>query len=109
MYAPYQSCIEYCQQCAAVCEQCLAACLKEEDPAMMIGCIRLDIECIAVCRTAAKLMSLESNYANAMCQLCADVCTACADECEKHDMDHCRKCAAICRDCAAECMSMAAA
>jgi hypothetical protein len=109
MYSPYQSCVEYCQQCAAVCEQCLAACLKEENPLMMMGCIRLDMECISVCRTAAQLIILESNHANAVCQLCADVCSACAEECEKHNIDHCIKCAAMCRDCAAECMSMAAA
>jgi len=75
----------------------------------MAECIRLDLECISVCTTAAHLMVLESNHSNAMCQLCADVCTACAEECEKHDMGHCQRCAAMCRDCAAECMSMTAA
>ena len=109
MNSSYQTCIEICNRCAEVCEQCLAACLKEEDTNMMAECIRLDLDCVSVCRTAATLMLLESNHANAMCQLCADVCTACAEECEKHDMDHCQKCAAMCRDCAAECMSMTAA
>src|SRR5262245_37275657 len=109
MNSAYQVCIDYCQRCAIVCEQCLSACLREEDTYMMAECIRLDLECMSVCRTSAQLMVLESNHANAMCQVCADVCSACAEECEKHDMDHCRRCAAMCRDCAAECMSMAAA
>ncbi|MHB8898378.1 MAG: four-helix bundle copper-binding protein [Thermoguttaceae bacterium] len=34
-------------------------------------------------------------------------CDACADECEKHDMEHCRKCAEACRRCAEECRQMA--
>ena len=109
MNSVYQSCIEYCQRCAEVCEQCLAACLKEDDLNMMAKCMSLDLECISVCRAAAHLMVLDSNHANAMCQVCADVCTACAEECERHDMDHCQKCAAMCRDCAAECMTMTAA
>ena len=109
MNSSYQTCIEICNRCAEVCEQCLAACLKEEDTNMMAECIRLDLECVSVCRTAATLMLLESNHANALCQLCADVCTACAEECEKHEHDHCRECAVACRRCAEECLSMSAA
>src|SRR2546430_13519611 len=57
-------------------------------------------------RTAAQFMSLNSNHANALCQLCADVCNACADECGKHNVDHCRECAKTCRHCAEECASI---
>lgn len=109
MQIPYQSCINACVECAKICDQCTASCLREEDVTMMAACIRMNVECAAICRAAVQLMTLESNHANAICQLCADVCNACADECEKHDMDHCRECAAICRECAAECMSMTAA
>lgn len=76
---------------------------------MLTRCIALDIECAAICRTSAQFMSLNSDHANALCQLCADVCNECASECEKHDMDHCRECAEMCRRCAEECSSMAAA
>jgi hypothetical protein len=75
----------------------------------MIRCVQLDLECSAMCRTAVLSMQLESNHANAVCQLCADICLACAAECEKHNHKHCRDCAAACRRCAEECMSMAAA
>jgi hypothetical protein len=54
-------------------------------------------------------MCLESEHANAVCQLCADICNACAEECNKHNVDHCKRCASICRACAQECAVMAAA
>jgi hypothetical protein len=109
MNTTYQSCIDACLRCANACDNCAASCLQEADVTMMAKCIQLDIECSHVCKTAAVLMNLESNHANALCQLCADVCIACAEECEKHDHDHCRLCAAVCRECADKCMSMAAA
>ena len=109
MNSTYQSCIEACMHCATVCDHCAASCLREEDVTMMVPCIQLDMECSSMCKTAALMMSVQSNHANAACQLCADVCIACAEECEKHDNEHCRRCAAVCRECAEECMSMTAA
>jgi hypothetical protein len=52
---------------------------------------------------------LKSEHANAVCQLCADFCNACAEECSGHDMEHCKKCEEACRVCAEEGASMAAA
>jgi hypothetical protein len=109
MFNEYQSCIEACSQCEIACEQCATACMKEPNAHEMIACIRLDLECAAICRASIQIMNLESNHANAVCQVCADICIACAEECEKHEHEHCRKCAKMCRDCAAECMSMVAA
>jgi hypothetical protein len=109
MHNEYQSCIDLCSKCAMTCDHCAASCMKEPHVTELIPCIRLDLECVAICRAAIRIMILESNHANAVCQLCADICIACAEECEKHDHDHCRECAAVCRECAAECMNMTAA
>src|SRR5258705_4655794 len=102
MNSAYRSCIEACLQCAAACDYCAASCLKEDNVNDMTRCIQLDMECSVICKAAAQFMSLDSEHANAICQLCADVCHACADECNKHDMDHCRDCAEACRHCAEE-------
>ena len=75
---------------------------------MMARCIQLDMECAALCYTAAQLMSLGSDKAKEICRLCADACQACADECSQHDTKHCRECAELCRRCAEECRKMAA-
>lgn len=105
----YQSCIDACLECIAACDHCAGSCLKEEHVDHLAKCIQLDIECATMCRTAVQFMSMNSDHANAVCQLCADICNACAEECEKHDMDHCRRCAEVCRHCSEECASMAAA
>lgn len=96
-------------ECANACDHCAASCLEEANVEMMAECIRLDMECAAICKATAQLVHLGSNHANAACQLCADICNACAEECEKHDHDHCQRCAAECRHCAEQCLSMTAA
>lgn len=103
----YQKCIEACIRCAQACEHCANSCLSEEDVQRLAECIRLDRDCAEVCWTAAGLMSRDSQFAQAFCKLCADVCDACAAECGKHDTDHCRSCADACRECANECRQMA--
>jgi hypothetical protein len=110
MYLAYRTCIEACLHCMSMCNHCASSCLQEKDVDSMARCIRLDMECATICRTAAELMTMGSQHANAICQICADICQACMEECEKHTaMDHCRQCATACRTCAEECLSMVAA
>jgi hypothetical protein len=105
-YHDYKVCIDACLACAAVCNHCAASCLMEEDVKMMSLCIQLDMECAAICRAAAELMSLGSSHATRICILCADACDACAAECGTHQTRHCRECAELCKKCAAECRKM---
>jgi len=94
-----------------MCHQCASACLEEKEVESLKVCIRLDLECAAVCRSTAEIMMMEGSYVDTFCQLCADICTACAEECEKHTqmgMEHCRVCAEACRQCAEECIHMSA-
>nr|WP_158826986.1 four-helix bundle copper-binding protein [Mucilaginibacter sp. JXJ CY 39] len=105
----FQTCIDACIACAAGCNHCATSCLQEEDVKMMTLCIQLDLECAAICRAAAEVMTLGSGYSTHLCRICADVCKACADECAKHDMEHCQACAEACRKCAEACEQMATA
>jgi hypothetical protein len=105
----YTPCIEACHRCAVACNHCAASCLRETDVASMARCIALDVDCAAMCTFAADTMARDSEFARAVCGLCADICESCADECARHPMDHCRDCAAACRDCAEQCRRMAAA
>jgi len=106
-YHEYKECIDACNNCIAICNHCISSCLQEEDVEKMAECIRLDLECITICKAAVDLMSTGSRFAPAICQICADVCIACADECRKHSHEHCQECADACRQCAEECMHMA--
>ncbi|MFC6100524.1 four-helix bundle copper-binding protein [Olivibacter domesticus] len=105
----YQHCIEACNACAVTCSHCAISCLNEEEIGHLKRCIQLDLECAAICRSAAEVMSLRSNYSEELCKICAEICIACAEECEKHavmGMEHCRECAEACRKCAEACEEM---
>ena len=96
--------------CAAECNHCTSACLEEQDIKMLARCIKLDIDCAQICSLTASLISRSSEHGNHLLKECAEVCNACADECEKHShMDHCRTCADACRACADACHLGAAA
>lgn len=102
-------CIMACYTCSTMCEYCAGACLKDEEVSTLIRCIELDRQCAVMCRSAAEVMAVGSQQAEALCQLCASACDACAEECEMHaaKMDHCRECAEACRKCAQECRAFA--
>ena len=102
----FEACIEACLRCASECQQCAAFCLQEDDTSMMARCIQLDMECAAICYATAQLMSLGSDRAIALCQICADICESCAMECGRHDADHCQRCAVDCRACEEECRKL---
>jgi len=104
----YSACIEACNACAAACNHCAAACLKEPDVQMMAQCIAQDVDCAQICALAAAMMARGSGHQTALCQVCAEVCQACGDECAKHDAAHCQACAKACHACAEECRNMAA-
>lgn len=107
-YHQYKTCIDACLQCAAICNHCASSCLQEEDVKMMARCIQLDMECAAICYAAAQVMSMGGEKTEQLCRLCADICQACGDECNRHQhMVHCRECAEACYRCAEECRRMA--
>lgn len=95
--------LEILHECMATCNHCFDACLQEENVKMMADCIRLDVECADICGQFAKALSRNSEFSKDYAELCAKICDACADECEKHEHDHCKKCAEVCRKCAEAC------
>ena len=105
----HHSCIDACNACANACDHCSTACLKEPDVKEMAECIRLDMDCAAICRLAASYMARGSDFAKQLCSLCADICEACGKECARHQHPHCQECAKACQQCADECRRMASA
>ena len=101
------ACIEACNQCAIACNHCAIACLKEDNVKMMARCIALDMDCAAICQLAAAAIARGSEHKKENCELCADICEACAEECAKHKAPHCQSCATACRACAVACLEMA--
>lgn len=100
--------IDVLNNCATECSHCAMACLDEQDVKMLAKCIKLNIDCADICRLTASLLSRGSVHGIHLLNECAEVCEACAEECEKHShMEHCKKCAEACRHCAEECSETA--
>lgn len=69
----------------------------------MARCISLVMDCAQMCRTAAALMSHRSEFIETICEACADVSGACAEECRQHGIKQCRQAAEACVWCANLC------
>lgn len=91
-------------ECAVECNHCFTACLEEQDLKMLAKCIKLEIDCAEICRLAIAFLARGSQHAEHILKECAEICEACAKECQKHSqMEHCKKCAEVCRKCAEAC------
>jgi len=99
----YKDLIRQLTDCAITCEQCATACLNESNVQAMTNCIKLDRDCTDVCHMAAKLLIRDSVIGRQFLLICEEMCRKCAEECAKHDMDHCQRCAEACRNCADAC------
>jgi len=105
-YHEWKSCIDACLKCASICNHCAISCTQEDDVKMMARCIELDMQCAAICYSAAQLMSMGSPFAQDICRICADICQQCGEECSNHHTQHCKECADACKACAEECRRM---
>ena len=90
--------------CSSACNYCTTACLEEPEVQMMVSCIKLDIDCAAICSLAASFIARNSVHGKHLLKECAELCNLCAAECEKHvKMKHCADCAKACRACEKAC------
>ncbi len=91
--------------CALICTSCADACSAEEMD--MRRCIRICMDCADVCAAAARLAvrqtGRDAEMLRAMLETCALACDLCAEECSRHDHQHCKLCAEMCRTCAIDC------
>ncbi len=103
----YQACIDACGRCAQACWECFEACLNEQDLKARAGCVKMLVECARMCEMSMGGMSANARFAKQHCSLCAEVCDACAQDCNMFLDEHCQKCAQECSACAQECRNMA--
>lgn len=102
-----QDCITRCWECRTVCQHTLFEhCLKLGGKHAEADHVRLMVDCMQACQTAADFMTRGSPLHTAMCAACADVCERCADSCEAIGGEHMMRCADACRKCAASCREM---
>ena len=89
--------------CALSCEACTASCLSENDVTAMAVCIELSRDCADLCYQASRFAMRNSEILEPYLQMVEEVCRMCADECNKHQEEHCKICAESCERCADVC------
>lgn len=103
-----QQCIDDCLECHSICLETVTHCLQMGGKHAEPRHIRLLLDCAEICQTSANFMLRGSDLHGHTCRVCAEVCTACAKDCERFSDDaQMMACAEMCRRCAASCQEMA--
>lgn len=86
-----KDCIDSCLACLTTCENCITDCVAGDNRA----CILLCRDCADICALCARFEARDSQFVHGLHALCAEICKACAVECEKHAAHHetCKACA----------------
>lgn len=98
--------------CVETCNACAAACLREPDLDTMRACIATDLDCAAICETAAGVLARFDGTlrqdTRALLAACVAACKTCGEECAKHAKhhEHCKVCAEACRQCEDACRDL---
>lgn len=101
-------CVTTCTDCRRVCLETLTYCLTAGEKHADAKHIQLMIDCVDICDACTGAMIRASAHHAHFCELCAKICTACAESCEKFGDDKIMNaCAEACRKCAESCGSMA--
>ena len=69
--------------------------------------IRMLMACAEICDTSARFMLLGSRHHARTCEVRADVCEACAEDCDQFEDDLMTRCADVCRYSAESCRELA--
>lgn len=75
-------CIARCMESARLSEKCARVCCMLGNTALS-PCIKLCRDCAEICFLDAKFMLRETPFHFHACALCAEICAACATECDK--------------------------
>ena len=100
-------CKQLCWECRTECQETLTAhCLEMGGDHVAPEHVKLMLDCIEICQTAADFMVRKSSLHPYICQACAVVCEACAQTCEEFEEEKMKHCAETCRRCAESCREM---
>jgi hypothetical protein len=102
-----RQCIQDCLDCFRTCNQTLIRCLGMDGRHAEMEHLNLIMDCARICNTNADFMLRNSTYYPQTCGLTADICSECADICDRFEDDFMKECASVCRRCAESCREMA--
>jgi hypothetical protein len=101
---PWQDTITQCWTARNECQRIFFGhCLAEGGAHLEENHVRVLMDCIEICQTAADSMVRESPVYSVITAACAGVCESCAENCDSIDSPEMRQLAAACRACADSC------
>ena len=78
-----RQCIEHCTNCHRICLETITYCLQMGGKHAEANHIRLLQDCAEICRTSVDFMIRSSQFHGRTCGVCAEVCTACGQDCRQ--------------------------
>lgn len=102
-----ESCIESCWQSHVMCLQTERYCIESGGMHVVQAHLALLSDCAEMCEKTADTLLRRSPQHAAVCLACAQLCDACAGDCETFKDDaRMLACARTCRNCAGHCRDM---
>jgi hypothetical protein len=102
-----QPCIASCWECRHTCQVTLFQhCLEQGGAHTAAAHVKLMVDCMEICQTAADFMVRDSALHTMICAACAATCEACAASCAAIDDKIMQHCAEVCLRCAKICREM---
>jgi hypothetical protein len=98
-----QDCIQECLRCYQTVLETIQYCIQRGGEHVDPHHLKVMQTCTETSRTSAALMMLQSPYYPLACDLCAQVCRACAKSCSDIHDDAMRACEQMCFSCAESC------
>lgn len=99
-----KDCITACWDCRAHIQNVFFThCLEKGGNHVAPEHVKIMVDCMEICQTAADFMTRNSTVYASVCAACAEICYHCADSCEEIDDEEMIACAQLCRECAEMC------
>lgn len=99
-------CIDECIDCSKVCTETIAHCLEMGGKHAEHKHISLLQLCAQICHVSANAMLSGSELHTETCGACAAICDACAESCSALGGTEMERCAEACRSCVDSCKAM---
>jgi hypothetical protein len=106
-----ESCAHLCHECQDECLRTIVHCLSLGGEHASKSHQTMLADCVAICGVSHNLLHRQSPQHVLTCRACAEICNACADDCERVGNGDAamKRCAEVCRRCAESCDAMAGA
>ena len=104
----HADCLKACSDCATECNETFHHCVVQvaEGKKEHAKALSLVSDCAEFCGLSATMIAKHSAMMVHSCLACAEVCKACAAECDKFDSAQMKACVKACRECETSCREM---